>query len=312
MDALEVPKLDDIVKTIHPCEQNIFVEDIGVMRHGQEPPPRIYRLVGHHTPMRYVSLAFTPVTDEVGNVRKFFGLARDVSVDEVRARHKDQNARRIGVLMDYFGVECIWNTDKSGQLFEHFTTGGLESIIPHFDPLRPSSIHPDDREAVLAEIASALEGDEPFSISMRILGVDGLARKYVKKGLPLRRQDRVVEWWGLIIKEKELLALTSTEMDHAIEAANGTNLRALCALAGWTHDELAKNTGISRTTIYRMVSVSGGLQAHFKRKTIEAVLNIFVQHGVRFHRAPDGKLAFSWLSANDYPNTNISPSLNGP
>ncbi|GGZ32811.1 helix-turn-helix domain-containing protein [Asticcacaulis endophyticus] len=289
----EPARLDSVARAIHALDRSLFVEDMGVIRQGHEPPPRIYRLSPSFMTARYVAFVFMPLHDEHGEVKKFFGLARDVSVEEVRARHKSQNARRISVMMDYFGAECVWSADKGGQLFEHFTSGHLDGVLPTFDMLLPDSIHPDDRDLAMTEIAGAMATGDAFSVPLRIYGSDGVARKYVKRGFPLFEQGRLVEWWGVIMADRAPVDLSSAELEHAIRLATGATIRSLCGLQGWTHEELAQMTGISRTTIYRMVTAPDILLGQFKHKTVEAVLQIFACHGVRFFIDPQGLLAHS-------------------
>ncbi|WAC48254.1 PAS domain-containing protein [Asticcacaulis sp. SL142] len=299
IDETEPERLESVARAIQPRERSLFVEDVAVLRRRQEAPPRIYRLSTQFMPPRYVSLIFTPVLGDDGEIAKFLGLARDVSAEEVVARHKIQNAHRIDMLMTYFGAACVWSADEAGQLFERYASGNLAGVMPKFDPISPSSIHPEDRKNVLTELDIAMSGKEAFSVPMRLFGADGVPRKYIYMGFPITEDGKVVEWWGVINEENASLAMKAIALDHAITVTTGATLRAICALIGWTHDELAKQTGISRTTIYRMVSTSAPLLGQFKSKTIETVLQIFIPYGIRFFADKNGNLAILSEAVNN-------------
>ncbi|ESQ85070.1 hypothetical protein AEAC466_05010 [Asticcacaulis sp. AC466] len=292
--SVEAPiTLDMVSRAIHASDRASFIEDMTVIRRGHEPPPRTYRLGGAIAQARYISLKYQALLGGDGCVQKIVALAQDVSAEETLLRSKTHNARRVDALMAYFGVECIWSADAGGRLFEHFTAGNLEGVVPNFDPLTADAIHPGDREIALSAIARAMSAGEGFSVSMRIFGADGVPRKYHKRGMVIREEGRPLEWWGVIIEDRALSALLPAELDRAVKLATGATLRALCGVVGYTHDELARHTGISRTTIHRMFSSDEPLSGQFKYKTVEAVIQIFTQHGIRFFVDPEGVLAFS-------------------
>ncbi|CAL4869955.1 hypothetical protein MMA231_04247 (plasmid) [Asticcacaulis sp. MM231] len=285
--------LEGVAGAIHASDRALFISDVTAMRRGQEPPPRIYRVAASLARSRYVSLTPQTLMSDDGAVQKIVCLVQDASATETLRRYQACSVQCIRTVMSFFDIECIWRADSSGRLFEHVTAGHLEGVAPNFDPLLPDSLHPDDRDRALSTIAQAMSTGEDFCISLRIFGADGVPRTYCKKGMLFNNDLKGPEWWGLIVEEKASPPLTKLDLGCVITLVTGATLRALCSLAACTHDELARMTGLSRTTIHRMFSTNEPLAGVFKHKTVEQVVRIFPKFGIRFYIDPDGLLAFS-------------------
>lgn len=66
-------------------------------------------------------------------------------------------------------------------------------------------IHPDDREKVSERAAEAVENDEPFTVTYRILTADGSEKWVVERGVPLIGDGRQCRFVGVITDITDLV-----------------------------------------------------------------------------------------------------------
>jgi PAS domain S-box-containing protein len=155
---------------------------------------------------RWNRVIVEPSRDPEGAVRNWYGLMLDVddrkrAVDALRESERALSASeaRLRMIIDAIPA-LVWRasadgrmeyvnkrvTDYTGESFEDAVHSGLVTI------------HPEDRDLVVAAWMRAIETSERFSVTYRLRGADGVHRWFEAEAVPLRDADgRVLNWFGL-------------------------------------------------------------------------------------------------------------------
>jgi PAS domain S-box-containing protein len=161
-----------------------------------EPFDAEFRMAPPGAEPRYVRVRAAPRFDGDGAVLRWYGTVEDVD------RHRKAAARlRDSEEMHRVTVELmrqiIWTTSPDGSdlvLSERYRelTGMSE------DEEAALSIHPDDRDIVVASWAEAVAASRPFAVECRLRMADGSYRAFHVRAVPRRDEaGRVVRWHGV-------------------------------------------------------------------------------------------------------------------
>mgnify|MGYP000274088600 CR=1 FL=1 len=163
----------------------------------------------------------------IGDIdRRLVGLVTDVTAQREAERLSAENHHRFRVLADAM-PQIVWSSRPDGVAdyynarWNDFT--GLPSGSPEDEPW-DGSLHPDDRERVLAQWRDCLISGEPFDSEYRLRHRSGLYRWTLGRALPMRNESgEILRWFGTgtdihearqIAEERELIA---QELSHRIK-----------------------------------------------------------------------------------------------
>lgn len=95
-------------------------------------------------------------------------------------------------------AQIVWTTDAAGQVVEPLPawqayTAQKDGEVRGLGAA--NAIHPDEREATLAQWRQASSAGTPFATECRLRRFDGVYRWFALRGVPVRRADGVIKEW---------------------------------------------------------------------------------------------------------------------
>jgi two-component system, LuxR family, sensor kinase FixL len=191
---------------------------------------------------RMVLSKAVPVRDETGRILRWYGSTQDVEEEyqAQRARREAIARLRESEELHRFTVELtqqiVWSVEPDGSgltLSERYHD--MTGVAPGGDA--SLSIHPDERERVVAAWTRSLETGRPYVDECRLRMKDGSYRYFRLRAEPLRAEDgTIVRWYGMTVDvhEEQLAELARREVEEryrlAVQATND---------AVWDHDLVA-------------------------------------------------------------------------
>lgn len=151
------------------------------------------------------------------------------------------------------------------------------------------AVHPDDRQTALETWAHCVRTGEPYQVVYRVRMKTGKYRLFNVVGAPLHRSSgEIDQWFGVCFDLGEgLRARSAEQVDDLHQKLTPAKLRAARALADWTVEKLAIESGVSVTSIRRMETEAGLQRA--RPGIVERVINALENVGVEFVRS-EGEL----------------------
>lgn len=263
---------------LHPEDQEDFRSIYSIIAMGVSVSREV-RLVHPQQPARWLRVA----VEQSKSTDRVVGLVQDLAGErEARAAIYRERAR-LNAFIDMTG-EIFWSTDLSGVVvdlrgWERITGQSPEQIR---NQGWAAAIHPEDRERVLAEWSACFQEDRAFETTYRLRYADGVHRRVLVRGTPVRRESgKAVEWLG-VIQEIWRAEAAEARPDDDNSALMPQQLRAARAMLGWSANRLAWEAGVSTATIRRYETTP----EHMKEATITAILAALARHGVVMTRSP--------------------------
>jgi PAS domain S-box-containing protein len=149
-------------------------------------------------------------------------VAADLRDSEERFRMVADNMAALAWTADRLGWATWYNQrwfDYTGTTFEDMQGRGWECVQ-----------HPDHVERVRAKLAACLESGEPWEDTFPLRSRDGDYRWFLSRAVPIRRDGRIVRWFGTNIDIHDLRSAQEALQHHTrtLEALNraGTALLA--------------------------------------------------------------------------------------
>lgn len=144
------------------------------------------------------------------------------------------------------------------------------------------AVHPDDRQTTLETWANCVRTGAPYQVVYRVKIKTGEYRLFNVVGAPLRRSSgEIDQWFGVCFDLGERLRAIGTEhLDDLQQQLTPAKLRAARALADWTVEKLAAESGVSATSIRRMETEAGLQKA--RPGIVQKVLKALENGGVAF------------------------------
>src|SRR6266852_3099186 len=190
---------------------------------------RLRRFDGVH---RWFLFRASPLRDESGNIRQWYGTNTDIEERkraEEALRSKEQSLRLIVDTIP--GMVCTLSAAGEVQLLnrqvlEYF--GKTNEELKNWST--SDAVHPDDLPRVIELWRRSVETGQPYEYELRQRRADGMYRWFQSRALPVRdTEDRISGWYMLL-----------TDVDD--------RKRNEVALAR-AHDEIAKSEAELRTII---------------------------------------------------------------
>ena len=237
--GMSLPEVVELgwINTIHPDERDTVRDEWLRCVSAGTPMDITHRWRRHDGEYRWFHARVEPLFDEHGHVVRWYGLLTDIE-DRRRAEQTlSANEARLRLIIDAIPA-LVWRTSAQGEM-EYVNKRATDYTGESFDNAVHSgltTIHPDDREAVVGAWLRAVETSERFTITYRLRGVDGLYRWFEAEAEPLRDADgRVLNWFGLATNvdenRKMLLELRETrdKLSRASRVATVAELSASIA-----------------------------------------------------------------------------------
>ena len=120
-------------------------------------------------------------------------------------------------------------------------------------------VHPDDRVAVMNTWREAVTSQGSFKAVYRLQDADGSPRKVISSGAPVRDSLGRIELWVGITVSAEVSAPTQQYSAADDSPLIPAQIRAARAFLGWSARELAKQAGVSFSTVRRAENLSDRL-----------------------------------------------------
>jgi PAS domain S-box-containing protein len=166
---------------------------------------------------RWLDGRFEPLHDPNGRIVEWFGIAIDideiVNAQDALREHEKAMSRLVDVVpaaicrlapdgeMTFFNKRLIDFLGVDVTEYDRRDISRLSTIIAE-------SVHPDDRDAVSAEVAHSLATGRPYAIKYRLRRADGVFRWTETRGEPLRDPSgTIVEWYSVTIDVDDQMRL---------------------------------------------------------------------------------------------------------
>ena len=275
-----------VAAAFHVDDRHAFLEAISLMRGGHAPVAKTYGVTSLQASANRIALQFAPIEDADGIVQTFICLARDVSASAALAQSAAEADARLDRLMEIMDIDCFWRADDPGNLFDYRLRRHLRRDVPFLGRAWLEMVPPAERERIVAKVDAARALERPYRIILPFVGNDGVLRDYVSSGYPIRDESgRVTEWCGVVRhagQEEGAARAVGASVQEAVDYVTGATVKGLCALFGWTYEEVSRLSGLSLTTINRFSGSPGPLIGRFRRKSIESFLHPFARSGAAF------------------------------
>jgi two-component system sensor kinase FixL len=184
---------------------------------------------------RFVRVRAAPRRDEAGAVLRWYGTIEDVDAQHEAAERLRDSEEMHRITLELMR-QIIWTTEADGsgiKLSARYRelTGMADDDDAQF------TIHPDDREGMIAAWTSAIRTGGPYATECRLRMADGSYRAFRVRALPRRDETgRIVRWYGVSedIQDRKEAETARRDVEERYRlAARATND------AVWDHDLLA-------------------------------------------------------------------------
>lgn len=186
----------------------------------------------------WVESSIVPFVDSSGLPYQYISIRTDITElkqSEESLRISEERLRR-GQAYANIGTwdwsietgELFWS-ERIAPLFGH-AQGALETTYENF----VNSIHPDDRQAVLAAVNACVENDTPYQIEHRVVWPDGTVRWLLERGAVTRdAAGKALHMLGVVqdIHSRKQAELALVESEKRLQEA-----QSLARLGHWRAD----------------------------------------------------------------------------
>ena len=184
----------------------------------------------------------------------------------------------------------LWVADDSGRLLERFGGPGLAEPEQDVADWR-SGMHPEDAATLPQRWRDTVGRRRPYIFSPRLRQADGLYRQFHIVGLPFSPEHSIGNFYGGISTHNPRLlpALDAGGVEDET-AVTPAQVRACRALLDWTAETLARNAGISVSTVRRIEGADG---TYGQGESLRQVLRAFQAAGLTITHGEDGRFSIS-------------------
>lgn len=217
--------------SIHPDDRPEVFERWRAILSSGEPRDIQARLRRADGVYRRFVMRMNPLTDAVGNIRKWCGMCTDIEDYCVVAQPACATDLELRTLID--SVPALVSLMTPNGELECVNIHNLEYMGTTLEELRSwevsEIVHPEDRPRIIDSWAHAVSTGELFRAELRIRRADGAYHWFVANGMPMRDENScITRWWVITVdideqkRDKALIAQALAE----ISASEG-RLRSL-------------------------------------------------------------------------------------
>jgi PAS domain S-box-containing protein len=140
-----------------------------------------------------------PLFDDKGEIREWFGTARDITAQKRIQEQLREAAERFHFMGESM-PQKIFTAKPNGEI-DYYNAQCLEFTGLPFDEIRgwgwTQFVHPDDVEESVRLWRHSVETGEPFQFIHRFRGADGVYRWHLTRARAMRGEDgRILMWMG--------------------------------------------------------------------------------------------------------------------
>lgn len=205
-----------------------------------KPFDSAHRLRGVDGEFRWFRASGRPSKDTGGHVTAWHGQTIDIEHQKKAEESLRARSVELSLLVDMVPSN-LWRLTPDGtttlvnrRMADYL---GLDlSNVSDVASVMDTIFHPDDADAVYAELTRCLATGERFSMRYRLLRADGVYRWMSGRAEPLRDQDgNIVQWFGLChdiedqVQTTAALRRSAEKLARATQAANLSQLSASIA-----------------------------------------------------------------------------------
>ncbi|MGF6177734.1 PAS domain-containing protein [Ensifer sp. 4252] len=205
-----------------------------------EPFDNAHRLRGFDGEFRWFRASGRPSRDARARVTAWHGQTIDIEHQKKAEENLRARSVELSLLVDMVPSN-LWRLTPDGTttLVNRRMADYLGLDLPNVSDIASvmdTIFHPDDADAVYAELTRCLATGERFSMRYRLLRADGVYRWMSGRAEPLRDQDgTIVQWFGLChdiedqVQTTAALRRSAEKLARATQAANLSQLSASIA-----------------------------------------------------------------------------------
>lgn len=228
------------LERIHKDDQRIVATTWRRSVETGEPLDSAHRLRGADGEFRWFRASVRPSRDAQGHVAVWHGQTIDIEHQKKAEESLRARSVELSLLVDMVPSN-LWRLTPDGtttlvnrRMADYL---GLDlSNVSDIASVMDTIFHPDDADAVYAELTRCLATGERFSMRYRLLRADGAYRWMSGRAEPLRDQDgNIIQWFGLChdiedqVQTTAALRRSAEKLARATQAANLSQLSASIA-----------------------------------------------------------------------------------
>ncbi len=250
-------------KLVHPDDHEAAVAKADCAFQAGTPLSQEYRMIARDGRIVWVREEAAMVRNERGEPKFLHGVYFDITASkEAEGQLRQAEAKYRGLVERIPAITFI-EEFVGGDTRDSFVSPQIETILG-ISPeewyadggLWTRSLHPDDRERVLAENARIDAAREPFSMEYRMISRDGRVVWIRDEGVLLEREGSLPAWHGVMLditelkKAEEELARAlelEREISNRLRAVDEMKNMFLTAVSHELRTPLSSILGISKT-----------------------------------------------------------------
>lgn len=280
-----IPTFDLFQSLIHPEDQMDFDDAIGLAS-DRRIKSRRFRVIRPDGSLRWFHSKAEPHMDRTGNTLFLFGVVADVTAEE-QTRENLSMQEKVSNTLARLLKGKVWRAHPDGKLIETADWMQLtgESAAQAHDWEALAAIHPDDRQPFRDAWKQAIATGGEYALTMRVRTIDGSYVCTASRALPLVGVDGAIEQWigHSVFVEPTKPAVAS------VSGLCAAQIRAARGFLNWSAQDLARNSGVSFSTIRRMELST----ATVRPESVKMVQSTFEKNGLNFVRHQDGGLSIN-------------------
>ncbi|WP_457588577.1 PAS domain-containing sensor histidine kinase [Ensifer canadensis] len=230
----------DWLERVHSEDQRYVASSWRQSIETGQPFDSAHRLCGVDGAFRWFRASGRPSMDQHGQINIWHGQTIDIEHQKRAEENLRARSVELSLLVDMVPSN-LWRLTPDGtttlvnkRMADYL---GLElSNVSDVASVMDTIFHPDDADAVFAELTRCLATGERFSMRYRLLRADGMYRWMSGRAEPLQDQDgNIVQWFGLChdiedqVQATAALRRSAEKLAQATQAANLSQLSASIA-----------------------------------------------------------------------------------
>lgn len=249
---------------------------------------REFRAVWPSGEIRWLAVRARTIIGKSGNPEKVIGACIDVTEKKMAVAALELGEKRRKALVEAAGG-VGWLARADGAIMDVSNTEAQRArdVMPWGEGWL-SWVHPDDRDAALANWQKAVRDKAPYVTEFRAMCPDGTYHWNRASALPLRgNAGEVLEWVGISFDMEEQVEGRGAHADTY--ELTGAQIRGARGMLNWSVRDLADAANVSPATLRRLEEFDG--PALCPDDILRSIGHAFSKGGVEFVRMPHGKPA---------------------
>ncbi len=278
------PSYAEFERAMHPDDRSNH-NDIEQMLRDSIYVEREFRIVNSSGRVRWIVTRAEPIAGPSGVPNRAVGICYDVTKHREELRLLKKSEDRLRALSKLAKV-LIWVAKPNGNFME--LLNWLDTWPPKLGEVYESSwttlIHPDDLPAFNDRWSHATAAKSLFNVEHQLREPDGAYGPYWSRALPIfNAAGEITEWVGTSLS----LRHTTKLFPKRNQLVTGAQIRAARAIVGWSVEQLAATSKVSKGAIRGIELIDEHIGKHESELT--AIQDALSKEGAEFTFSSDGK-----------------------